>query len=97
MTYRTVHYTCSGGTKLDVIYIRFATRPLFAVVNWQGKQYGLAEALSASGSRYAGLYGPAQAPNGLEWWEHQGQAELNAFTSSGKTKSLLTACKAPRG
>ena len=34
---------------------------MFAVLKWTGVNSGLAETISASGARYAGLSGPADA------------------------------------
>lgn len=98
ITYRTYHYACQGGQKVSVAYVNYGkSGPMFAVLTWKGQQYALAEAISASGARYAGLAGPANVNTGLEWWEHQGQATLSTFINGDttKTKVLLT-CKAPR-
>ncbi|MBZ9712823.1 MliC family protein [Deinococcus multiflagellatus] len=98
VTYRVLHYTCDGGKNLSVSYVNFGDQPMFAVLDWNGARYGLAQALSASGARYASLNGPAGARGGLQWWEHQGQATLSTFTgnSTVNTKTLLTGCKTPR-
>ncbi|WP_216318678.1 MliC family protein [Deinococcus aestuarii] len=96
---RTFHYTCDGGRKISVSYVNYgADGPLFAVLNWNGQQYGLAQAISASGARYASLYGPTVSGGGLEWWEHQGQADLSTFvgTDTSSTRPLLTNCKPGR-
>ncbi|GAA5513369.1 hypothetical protein Dcar01_02102 [Deinococcus carri] len=99
ISYRTFHYTCDGGKKISVSYVNFGKNgPLFAVLNWNGQQYGLSQAVSASGARYASLYGPTVSGGGLEWWEHQGQANLNTFVGSDtrNTRALLTGCKTRR-
>ncbi|EYB68807.1 hypothetical protein DEIPH_ctg017orf0175 [Deinococcus phoenicis] len=99
ISYRTFHYTCDGGRKIDVSYVNYGKNgPLFAVLNWRGQQYGLSQAISASGARYASLYGPTTADGGLEWWEHQGQADLKTFvgTDTRDTRALLTNCKPRR-
>ncbi|MBB5294880.1 hypothetical protein E5F05_16550 [Deinococcus metallilatus] len=99
ISYRTFHYTCDGGKKISASYVNFGKDgPLFAVLNWNGQQYGLAQAISASGARYASLYGPTTAGGGLEWWEHQGRANLNTFvgTDTNNTRPLLTNCKPER-
>lgn len=95
-SYRTFHYACAGGQKIDVSYV--ATRPGgpgFALLDWRGQQYGLAQAVSASGARYASLYGPGVGGSGLEWWEHQGEATLSTFTGpdTRQTRVLLTGCR----
>lgn len=93
---RTFAYTCDMGKKVIVTYVNYGKDgPTFAVLNWNGAQYGLAEAISASGARYAGLNGPAQARGGLEWWEHQGEATLSTFVNgdTAKTQALLTGCQ----
>lgn len=95
-TERTFAYTCDAGQKISVAYVDYGrTGPTFAVLNWNGAQYGLAEAISGSGARYAGLNGPAQARGGLEWWEHQGEATLSTFVNGDTTRpqALLTGCK----
>lgn len=91
-------FTCDGGRKISVSYVNFGKDgPLFAVLNWKGQPYGLAQAISASGARYASLFGPPGS-GGLEWWEHQGQATLSTFVSTDtrKTRPLLTSCKPDR-
>ncbi|UBV43478.1 MliC family protein [Deinococcus taeanensis] len=97
VTYHVFHYACSGGRNVDVSYVTFGDQPMFAVLDWKGQRFGLAQAISASGARYASLNGPAGARGGLQWWEHQGSAELSTFTgnSTTTTKTLLTGCKAP--
>lgn len=97
VTYRVLHYTCDAGKKLSVSYVKFGDQPMFAVLDWNGARYGLAQAISASGARYASLNGPAGARGGLQWWEHQGQATLSTFTgnSTVTTKTLLSGCKTP--
>ena len=95
VTYRTYHYTCDGNKKMSVSYVKYGTKLTFAVVNWNAGQYGLAAATSASGARYASLAGSGAAFQGLEWWEHQGEGTLSAFTSAdtSKTKILLSYCR----
>ncbi|GGL06535.1 MliC family protein [Deinococcus radiotolerans] len=97
VNYRVFKYACAGGQNLSVYYVQFGTDPMFAVLEWNGQKYGLAQAISASGARYASLNGPAGARGGLQWWEHQGTAELSTFVgnSTTTTKTLLTGCKAP--
>ncbi|WP_308425826.1 MliC family protein [Deinococcus ruber] len=69
--------------------------PLFALLTYQGQQYGLAQALSGSGARYASLYGPTPGGAGLEWWEHQGEGTLSKFigNAAGSTVPLLRSCR----
>ncbi|MBZ9751616.1 hypothetical protein GO986_02125 [Deinococcus sp. HMF7620] len=97
VTYRVYHYTCDAGKKISVSYVSYGQEPMFAVLDWNGARYGLAQAISGSGARYAGLYGPVGARGGLQWWEHQGKADLSTFTgnSTVTTKTLLTGCKTP--
>lgn len=68
---------------------------MFAVLKWTGVNFGLAETISASGARYAGLNGPADARGGLDWWERQGEATLSTFVNGDptKTQALLTGGK----
>ncbi|MFT2720200.1 MliC family protein [Deinococcus sp. A31D244] len=97
VNYRVFQYTCDAGKKVSVYYVQFGQDPLFAMLDWNGQQHGLAQAISASGARYASLSGPAGARGGLQWWEHQGVATLSTFTgnSTTTTKTLLTGCKTP--
>lgn len=99
ISYRTFHYTCDAGRKVDVSYVNYGKNgPRFAVLNYAGRTYGLAEALSASGARYASLYGPDVSSGGLEWWEAKGEGTLSRFVGSNtnNTAALLTGCKLRR-
>ena len=96
---RTVAFACDGGESISATYIDYQDGSTsFVVLHWRGKNYGLAQALSASGARYAGLYGPTPGGNGLEWWEAKGEARLGAFTGKDftDTRTLLTGCR-PEG
>lgn len=98
ITYRTFRYTCDGGQRISVAYVNYGTKGLsFAVLEWNGQQYGLAPAISASGARYASLYGPTPG-KGLEWWEAKGSATLSTFTGKdfSETRPLLTNCRVRR-
>ncbi len=113
-TYRTSHYVCRGGQKLDVSYVQTGgqavgqtSRPLartgtsaasgpgFVLLSYRGQTYGLSQALSGSGARYASLYGPTPGDHGLEWWEHAGQGTLSKLTGKDLygTTPLLQNCK----
>ncbi|WP_293914499.1 MliC family protein [Deinococcus sp.] len=95
LSIRTFQYGCAAGKRMAVSYVRYGENgPGSAVLTWQGRQYGLAEALGASGARYAALNGPA-GTGGLEWWEHAGEASLSAFTGQGTgvTRVLLSGCR----
>jgi membrane-bound inhibitor of C-type lysozyme len=105
-TYRTAHYVCQGGQKLDVSYVQTggqlartgtsaATGPGFVLLSYRGQTYGLSQALSGSGARYASLYGPTPGDHGLEWWEHGGQGTLGNLTGKDMygTTPLLQNCK----
>ena len=99
ISYRTFHYACRGMQTVSVAYANFGKDgPMFAVLTWKGQQYALAEAISASGARYAGLNGPDGARGGLEWWEHQGEGTLITFVNGDttRTKTLLSGCKVRR-
>lgn len=90
-------YQCQGGQQVQVSYVSTGhaneNSPLFAVLKYQGQRYGLAEAVSASGSRYVGHAGLNTA-SGLEWWEHQGEATLSTFRGDdARTTSTLLKCK----
>lgn len=96
---RTVRYTCDGGQIISATYLDHGSRgPTFVVLDWNGQTYGLAPAVSASGARYAGLYGPTVADRGLEWWEAKGEATLSVFTGKdfADTRALLTRCRPHR-
>ena len=113
-TYRTSHYVCQGGQKLEVSYVQTgsrtvgqtigrpartgtpaATGPGFVLLSYRGQTYGLSQALSGSGARYASLYGPTPGDHGLEWWEHGGQGTLGKLTGKDLygTTPLLQNCK----
>ena len=95
ISYRTFHYTCDAGRKVDVSYVNYGKNgPRFAVLNYAGRTYGLAQAVSASGARYASLYGPDVSSGGLEWWEAKGEGTLSRFVGSDtrNTAALLTGC-----
>jgi membrane-bound inhibitor of C-type lysozyme len=94
----TVHYVCQERQKLDVTYMQTGpgpSSPGFVLLKYQGQPYGLAQAISASGARYASLYGPTPAGHGLEWWEHGGEGTLSQFTGKTffETAPLLRRCK----
>lgn len=98
LTSSPVHvYTCDGGKKISATYLSYESDgPGFVVLMWNRQEYGLAQAVSADGGRYASLYGPTMGGNGLEWWEAQGSATLSTFTSSdtSQKRTLLTNCRA---
>lgn len=92
---RAVRYVCEGGKTITATYLREGARGTsFVVLDWNGEEYGLAQAVAASGARYAGLYGPAGSGHGLQWWEAKGEASLGAFTGKDffETRPLLTDC-----
>ena len=93
---RAVRYVCDGGKTITATYLREGNRGTsFVVLDWNGQEYGLAQAVSGSGARYAGLNGPTVADHGLQWWEAKGRATLGAFTGKDffETRPLLTNCK----
>lgn len=87
-------YTCQGGERVTVTYLTTAPEreasPVFAVLRFQGRSYGLAPAVSGSGSRYVGHAGLNTA-SGLEWWEHHDEATLSSFRGDDarQTRPLL--------
>lgn len=89
-------YTCTGKQSVQVTYVTTGGehdgKPVLLVLTYKGKSYGLAEAVSASGSRYVGLAGIDL--NGIEWWEHQGEGTLSTFKgdNASNAKAVLT-CK----
>ena len=91
-------YTCKGGQSVGVQYVTTGVEkeksPVFVVLTYKGQRYGLAEAVSASGTRYVGHAGLNTA-TGLEWWEHQNEGTLSTFTGddAGETKVLVEGCK----
>lgn len=96
ITYRTVRYVCERNTPLEVKYVNFGTQgPDFVVLTYRGQQYGLAQALSGSGARYASLYGPTPGDGGLEWWTKGNGGTLSKFApgSSSDTIPLLSNCR----
>jgi membrane-bound inhibitor of C-type lysozyme len=93
---RSVEYVCNDGQPVRATYLEYhGGSATFVVLHWNGNDYGLARAISASGARYAGLYGPTPSDDGLQWWEAKGEARLDAFTGRDftDTRPLLTGCK----
>lgn len=93
---RRFEYLCEGGAAISAIYLLSPSgETTFVVLGWRDREYGLAPAVSASGARYAGLYGPSVSDHGLEWWEAKGEATLSAFTGEDRTdtRPLLTGCR----
>lgn len=94
--HQSYSFTC-GKQAVKVTYVTTGTEksgnPVFMVLEYSGKTYGLAPAVSGSGSRYVGLAGLNNA-SGLEWWEHQGEATLSTFKgdNASNAKVILT-CK----
>lgn len=85
-------YQCDGGQTVGVRYVQ-SDDIGFVVVRYQGQNYGLAPAVSASGSRFVGLDGQSTA-TGLEWWEHQGEGTLSSYDPlTGDTATLATGCR----
>ena len=88
-------YSCSNKQSVQVTYVttggQHDANPVFMVLKYKGKSYGLSEAVSGSGSRYVGHAG-LNTGSGLEWWEHQGEATLSIFKGDNSTNStpLLT-------
>lgn len=96
---RSVRYVCNDNQQIRATYIDYrGGSATFVVLGWNGNDYGLARALSASGARYAGLYGPTPNDDGLEWWEAKGEARLGTFTGENftDTRPLLTGCRPQR-
>jgi len=96
ITSRTVPFTCDDGQKLSATYLSADSGAVSLVIlRWDGKAYGLAQAVSASGARYASLYGPTPEDRGMEWWEAKGEARLGVFTDTerGETRPLFAGCR----
>lgn len=96
---RPIEYACNGGETIEATYLAQGRQGArFVVLNWNGREYDLARALSASGARYAALYDPAMSSPGVQWWEAKGEATLGAFTGKDffETSPLLTGCRAKR-
>lgn len=96
VSYRTTHYRCDGGQRVSVKSVHVGNAD-FAVVNYKGKDYSLAPAVSASGARYVGLSGLALS-SGLEWVEWKGKGFLNSFPTNdlNNTTVVLNNCVARR-
>jgi membrane-bound inhibitor of C-type lysozyme len=93
---RSVEYVCNDDQQIRATYLAYrGGLATFVVLEWNGNEYGLARAISASGARYASLYGPTTGDNGLEWWEGRGEARLGTFTGKdfSDVRPLLGACK----
>lgn len=93
---RTVPYTCADGQRITATYVSADSGAASVVIlRWNGQSYGLAQAVSGSGARYAGLYGPTVSDHGLEWWEAKGEATLSGFTGKDffETRPLVAECR----
>ncbi|WP_261663942.1 MliC family protein [Deinococcus sp. Marseille-Q6407] len=93
-------YACANAQSVQVRYVDtdpvLKRDPVLAIVNYHGQSYGLAPAVSASGSRFVGLAGLNTA-SGLEWWEHQGEGTLSTYNpANGQTKTLVSGCRIQR-
>lgn len=90
-------YRCQGGPQVQVAYVQTGENgPSFAVLKYRGQSYGLAEAVSGSGSRYIGHAG-LNTGSGLEWWEHHGEATLSTFRGDdARTPTKVLTCTAVR-
>lgn len=94
---QTYTYRCQANQTVQATYVttggQHDSNPVFLILKYKGKTYGLSEAVSGSGSRYVGHAG-LNLPDGLEWWEHQGEATLSTFKGGNATnsKAILT-CK----
>ena len=81
------HYPCEGGAFIGVRYDSVNTNPA-VTLRYQGRDYHLTRAPSASGARFVSAQG------GLEWWEHQGEGTLSRYSAqSGDTQPLLQGCR----
>ncbi|HEX2863178.1 MAG TPA: MliC family protein [Deinococcales bacterium] len=94
----TVHkYTCAGGITLTLSYLKYGpTGPNLAVLDYNGKQTGLAQAPSADGARYATLGGLQPGDYGLEWWSKGRAGTLSTLNRDGSKITVATGCLTPR-
>ncbi|PTA67245.1 hypothetical protein C8263_13100 [Deinococcus arcticus] len=83
-----VHCTCTGQN-LSVSYAKFGTQSLFAVLEQSAPRPG-----TGPECQWGALHQSvrAGARGRLRWWEHQGQATLNAFTGNS-TVNTDTDCR----
>lgn len=87
-------FDCQSGETLHVTYLTAdPAGPVLLVLRYRDRYFGLAQAVSASGSRYIGHAG-LTTDAGLEWWEKGGQATLSRF-EGGRVDDTkrLTSCR----
>ena len=94
----TVHrYTCDAGKKLSVSYLRYGTGgPNFVVLEYLGRGYGLAQAPSADGARYAALGGLNPGDDGLEWWSKGLSGTLSTLNAGATKTAVAINCRTNR-
>nr|WP_299244990.1 MliC family protein [uncultured Halomonas sp.] len=92
---RTYRYTCDNDQVIEARYVTTQKGneggPVFLVLHYKDQLFGLAPAVSASGSRYIGHAGLTTG-SGLEWWGKGNEAWLSRFTGDNaqETERLQT-------
>lgn len=81
----TVSYVCDDASSIVAHYLNARPvgserhGPAFVIVEYNGRRYGLADAISTSGARYVGFNaGPPR--RGLQWWTKGDTARLAALS-----------------
>lgn len=88
----TATYECERGVRVPVTYVNADAGGSIAVLQVEGSQVALEQAVSASGARYA----PAGEGAGYRWWS-KGDEGLLLFFPSGEAaeeETLLSECRA---
>nr|WP_298379702.1 MliC family protein [uncultured Halomonas sp.] len=92
---RTYRYTCDNNQVIEARYVTTQKGnedgPVLLVLHYKDQLFGLAPAVSASGSRYIGHAGLTTG-SGLEWWGKGDDAWLSRFTGDNaqETERLQT-------
>ncbi|QEA38697.1 lysozyme inhibitor [Pistricoccus aurantiacus] len=94
---RTYRYTCDNNQAIEARYVTTQdgeeSGPVFLVLEYKDQLFGLAPAVSASGSRYIGHAGLTTG-SGLEWWGKGDEAWLNRFTGdNAQDTERLQTCR----
>lgn len=97
-----ISYLCERGVILHATYINSASGESFAVLQAEGRQLALKNAVSASGARYIGaemsLEKPAEgtkAVSGPDWWTKGDTGTLSWFDADyGEQVTLYHNCAA---
>lgn len=90
----TVTYACERGVRIEASYVTGAEGAV-AVLQVEGRQVALSQAISASGARYAQTLDTGGNAQGYVWWT-KGDTAFLEWQPEGASPSvtLLTDCRA---